>query len=266
MKMMNEAAGMRFDIMTLFPNEVDAFLMTSIIGRARSSGLIMVYCHDIRVYTEDKHNRVDDYAYGGGKGMVMQAQPIVDCFEKIKTEVPDTYCVYLSPKGVRFTQNKAKKLLKKKHITLLCGHYEGVDQRAIDLIVDEEISVGDFVLTGGELPAMVVVDTVSRMVDGVLADASCYEDESIYSGLLEYPQYTRPPVYKGFEVPEVLQNGNHALITEWRHTQSLAVTKERRRDLFRQYMKRKSVRDELKKEAKKAAKKEAAARRKEKHK
>ena len=227
---------MRFDVMTLFPTEVDAFLSFSIIGRARKAGLLDVFCHDIRDYTLDRHNRVDDYAYGGGKGMVMQPQPAIDCFRHIQSIVPDTYCIYLSPKGRKFTQAKAKSLLKKQNITFLCGHYEGIDQRIIDLIVDEELSLGDFVLTGGELPAIAVIDAVSRMIPGVLADSSCYEDESIYSGLLEYPQYTRPPVYEGLEVPEVLQNGNHALIRKWKLEQSLKITEERRKDLYRRFM------------------------------
>jgi len=225
--------------MTLFPDEVNAFLNFSIIGRARKANLIDIYCHNIRDYTTDKHNRVDDYAYGGGKGMVMQPQPAIDCFKHIKDEVPDTYCIYLSPKGRKFTQSKAKALLKKGNITLLCGHYEGIDQRIIDLIVDEEISIGDFVLTGGELPAMAIVDSVSRMIPGVLADSSCYEEESIYSGLLEYPQYTRPPVYEGLEVPEVLQNGNHALIKKWKLEKSLEITQQRRKDLYRRFINKK---------------------------
>ncbi len=230
---------MRFDIMTLFPEEVDAFLSSSIIGIARKNGLITVSCHNIRDYTLDKHKRVDDYPYGGGKGMVMQPEPVCRCFQHIKSLVPDTYCVYLTPKGKKFTQARAKKFLKKENITLLCGHYEGIDQRALDLIVDEELSVGDFVLSGGELASMIVVDTVSRMVDGVLADASCYEDESIYSGLLEYPQYTRPAVYEELSVPEVLLNGHHAKIEQWRLEQSLLLTEQKRKDLYSRYQKRK---------------------------
>lgn len=230
---------MRFDIMTLFPEAVDAFLSSSIIGIARKNGLITVSCHNIRDYTLDKHKRVDDYPYGGGKGMVMQPEPVCRCFQHIKSLVPDTYCVYLTPKGKKFTQTKAKKLLKKENITLLCGHYEGIDQRALDLIVDEELSVGDFVLSGGELASMIVVDTVSRMVEGVLADASCYEDESIYSGLLEYPQYTRPAVFEGLSVPEVLLNGHHAKIEQWRLEQSLLLTEQKRKDLYSRYQKRK---------------------------
>lgn len=222
--------------MTLFPADVDAFMNTSIIGRARNKGLVEVVCHDIRDYTLDKHKRVDDYAYGGGQGMVMQPQPICDCYKAIREQVPDTYLVYLSPKGKKFSQSKAKRMLKKGNVTLLCGHYEGIDQRVIDLIVDEEISIGDFVLTGGEIPAMAIVDCVSRMIDGVLSGPECFEDESIFSGLLEYPQYTRPPVYNGLEVPEVLQNGHHAKIQKWKLEQSLEITKARRKDLYRKYM------------------------------
>ncbi len=233
--------------MTLFPDEVDAFLQTSIIGRARKNGYIQIFCHNIRAYTTDKHNRVDAYPYGGGKGMLMQPQPVFDCFKSIKEQVPDTYLVYLSPKGRRFTQTRAKKLLKKENVTLLCGHYEGIDQRIIDALVDEEISVGDYVLTGGELPAMIVVDAVSRMVDGVLADASCFEDESFFNGLLEYPQYTRPPVYEGMEVPQVLQNGDHAKIAKWRLEKSLEITSQRRRDLYRKYIDKEAKRKTMKK-------------------
>ncbi len=242
---------MRFDVMTLFPEEVDAFLSSSIIGIARKNGFIEVNCHNIRDYTEDKHRRVDDYPYGGGKGMLMQAAPVMKCFENIKSQVDDAWCIYLSPKGKRFTQTKAKKLLKKKNLILLCGHYEGIDQRALDSIVDEEISIGDYVLSGGELGAMVIVDAVSRMVEGVLADESCYKDESIYSGLLEYPQYTRPPVFEGESVPDVLLSGDHKKIADWRFEQSLEVTKQKRPDLYRRYMNRASVKALMAKKNKK---------------
>ncbi|MBS5737446.1 MAG: tRNA (guanosine(37)-N1)-methyltransferase TrmD [Clostridiales bacterium] len=230
---------MRFDIMTLFPGEVDAFLSSSVIGRARSKGIIEIECHDIRNYAKDKHRHVDDYPYGGGVGMVMQVEPILLCYNDIKKRVPDTYCIYMSPKGKKLTQTRAKKLLSKRNITLLCGHYEGVDQRAIDLIVDEEISIGDYVLSGGELGAMVLVDCVARMVDGVLSEKECYEDESIASGLLEYPQYTRPADYNGIKVPDVLLSGHEANIKKWRLEQSLSITKERRKDLYNRYVKRK---------------------------
>ena len=225
--------------MTLFPGEVDAFLSSSVIGRARSKGIIEIECHDIRNYAKDKHRHVDDYPYGGGVGMVMQVEPILLCYNDIKKRVPDTYCIYMSPKGKKLTQTRAKKLLSKRNITLLCGHYEGVDQRAIDLIVDEEISIGDYVLSGGELGAMVLVDCVARMVDGVLSEKECYEDECIASGLLEYPQYTRPADYNGIKVPDVLLSGHEANIKKWRLEQSLSITKERRKDLYNRYVKRK---------------------------
>ena len=169
----------------------------------------------------------------------MQVEPILLCYNDIKKRVPDTYCIYMSPKGKKLTQTRAKKLLSKRNITLLCGHYEGVDQRAIDLIVDEEISIGDYVLSGGELGAMVLVDCVARMVDGVLSEKECYEDESIASGLLEYPQYTRPADYNGIKVPDVLLSGHEANIKKWRLEQSLSITKERRKDLYNRYVKRK---------------------------
>ena len=231
---------MTFNIMTIFPAEVDAFLSSSIIGRARKKGVIEVNCFDIRDYTLDKHNRVDDYAYGGGQGMLMQAEPICRCFDAIKEKYPMTHTVYMSPKGKKLTQTLAKRLLKYDSLTILCGHYEGVDQRAIDLIADEEISVGDYVLTGGELPAMILTDTVARMVKGVLSDDVCFEDESIYGGLLEYPQYTRPPVYRGLEVPEVLKSGNTAKIEDWKLKQSLNITREQRKDLYSKYIGKKT--------------------------
>lgn len=231
---------MRFDVLTLFPEEVDAFLNTSIIGIARENGYIDIRCHNIRDYSKDKHNRVDDYPYGGGKGMLMQPGPVVDCVRDVKSEVPSAWCVYLSPKGKKYTQSVAKRLLKKQNLILICGHYEGIDQRALDTVVDEEISIGDFVLSGGELGAMVIVDSVSRMVDGVLADESCYVNDSIYNGLLEYPQYTRPPVFEGMEVPSVLLSGNHQKIDEWRAEESIKITKERRGDLYRRWLKKKN--------------------------
>lgn len=230
---------MIFNILTLFPDEVRDFLSSSIIGRAQANGHIEVNCFNIRDYTLDKHNRVDDYAYGGGKGMVMQAEPVVRCVEAVKEEFPGTHVVYLSPKGRRFTQTRAKNFLKKySSLSLLCGHYEGIDQRAIDICADEEISIGDYVLTGGELGAMIVVDTISRMVDGVLAAPECFENESLYSGLLEYPQYTRPPVFRGLEVPSVLQSGNHAEIEHWKLEQSLTLTEKYRKDLYSRYIKK----------------------------
>lgn len=231
---------MRFDIMTLFDKEVSAFLHTSILGRAIKNGCFEVHCHNIRDYTEDKQKRVDDAPYGGGMGMVMQAAPIRNCFDHVLSRLDGKkpHVIYLSPKGRRFTQSRAKKLLKHENIVLLCGHYEGVDQRILDSIVDEEISVGDYVLTGGELPAMIVVDAVARMIEGVLSDPVCYKDESIYSGLLEHPHYSRPEVFEGVRVPEILLSGHHAKIEEWRHQQALEITKERRPDLYRAYLKK----------------------------
>lgn len=220
--------------MTLFPDMMNAILSESIIGRARENGLIEIDCHNIRDYTRDKHKRVDDTPYGGGKGMLLMAPPVCECFYGITAGRPKKpHTVYLSPKGALFTQQKAKQLLAHGEVVLLCGHYEGIDQRAIDAIVDEEISIGDYVLTGGELPAAVLVDAVCRMVDGVLADKECYERESLSDGLLEYPQYTRPFVYNGAEVPQVLLSGHHANIEQWRLEQALKITREKRPDLLR---------------------------------
>lgn len=224
---------MQFDIMTLFPEMCKSFLSESIIGRAIDKNLIRVNCHNIRDYTTDKHNRVDDTPYGGGKGMLMQTQPINDCFEaicKIRGERP--YLIYMSPKGERFTQKKAIQLSRHQSIAILCGHYEGVDQRVLDKLVDEEISVGDYVLTGGELPALIVVDAVSRMQPGVLSDDSCFTEESHFNGLLEYPQYTRPPVWEGMEVPAVLMSGHHKNIAKWQREQALIETVKHRPDML----------------------------------
>ena len=229
---------MRFDIMTLFPEFVDGILGESIIGRARKSGAIEVHCHNIRDYSKDKHRRVDDTPYGGGKGMLMMAPPIYDCYSSIIEQTPEALkrrVVYMSPAGAAFNQKKAEELAGYDQLIILCGHYEGVDQRIIDEIVDEEISIGDFVLTGGELPACIVTDSVARIVEGVLSDPECHMKESISSGLLEYPQYTRPYDFHGAVVPDVLISGNHAKIDEWRLEQSLEKTKQRRPDLAEKY-------------------------------
>ena len=224
---------MRFDIATLFPEMCEAVLGESIIGRARMAGLIRLYCHQIRDYTLDKHHRVDDSPYGGGKGMVMQAEPIYRCYQAVCAELDEKpYVIYMSPKGNVFSQKKAAELSEKKNIFVICGHYEGVDQRIIDKIVDEEISIGDYVLTGGELPAMVICDAAARLVPGVLAADECFMDESHYSGLLEYPHYTRPEVWEGMEVPHVLLTGHHKNIAAWRHEQALKITAERRPDML----------------------------------
>lgn len=211
----------------------EAVLGESIIGRARLAGLIRLYCHQIRDYTLDKHHRVDDSPYGGGKGMVMQAEPIYRCYQAVCAELDEKpYVIYMSPKGNVFSQKKAAELSEKKNIFVICGHYEGVDQRIIDKIVDEEISIGDYVLTGGELPAMVICDAAARLVPGVLAADECFMDESHYSGLLEYPHYTRPEVWEGMEVPPVLLTGHHKNIAAWRHEQALKITAERRPDML----------------------------------
>ncbi len=225
---------MRIDLITLFPEMCEAVLSESIIGRARNKELVEICCHQLRDFAFDKHRRVDDSTYGGGMGMLMKAEPIALCFEAI-CQTLDTrpHFVYLSPKGTTLTQEKVRELSRLESIVLLCGHYEGVDQRVLDLYVDEEISVGDYVLTGGELPALVLTDSVCRMIPGVLSDQICFEEESHYSGLLEYPQYTKPAEWRGMEVPEVLLSGHHANIEKWRREQSLLETARKRPDLFK---------------------------------
>ncbi|MBO5747327.1 MAG: tRNA (guanosine(37)-N1)-methyltransferase TrmD [Clostridia bacterium] len=225
---------MKIDILTLFPEMCEAVFSESIIGRARSAGIISVEAHNIRDFANNKHNRVDDAPYGGGKGMVMQAEPIYQCFKSLYSEdEPKPRLIYMSPKGKTFCQSDAQRLAEYDRIVLLCGHYEGVDQRVIDEIVDEEISVGDFVLTGGELPALVVTDAVCRMIPGVLAEDICFQEESHFNGLLEYPQYTRPEEWHGLRVPDVLLSGHHSNIKKWRDQQSLEVTKKMRPDLLK---------------------------------
>ena len=223
---------MRIDIMTLFPEMCEAVLSESIIGRARAKGLVDLQCVNIRDFTEDKHNRVDDAPYGGGMGMLMQTQPIYDCYQSLCTEDEKPYLIYLSPQGKTLTQETVKALSCRPRLALLCGHYEGVDERVIEEIVDEEISIGDYVLTGGELPALVLTDAVCRMLDGVLPNDEAKSLESHYNGLLEYPQYTRPPVWHGREVPAVLLSGHHENIEKWRREQSLRRTALRRPDLL----------------------------------
>lgn len=224
---------MKIDILTLFPDMCRGVLGESIMGRAQAAGLIDVRCTDIRPYTENKHGRVDDYPYGGGMGMVMGPQPIYDCFEDICSQRGyRPHLIYMSPKGKKLTQQRALELSKLEGFAILCGHYEGVDQRVLDAIVDEEISIGDYVLTGGELPAMVLVDTVCRTVKGVLSDDECFEQESHFNGLLEYPQYTRPPVWREQQVPDVLLSGHHANITKWRREMSLRETALKRPDML----------------------------------
>ena len=221
---------MRVDILTLFP-EMFTPLNESIIGRAKESGKIEINIHDIRLYTENKHKKCDDYPFGGGAGMVMMAQPIASCIDAIDKE-HKARRIFMSPKGQVFTQGKMKSLLKYEWLILLCGHYEGVDQRVIDKYIDEEISIGDYVLTGGELPAMVVTDCLARYVDGVISQDSLSE-ESFTNNLLEYPQYTRPQVFMGEKVPDVLVSGNHAEVDKWRKEQSIKITAEKRPDLLK---------------------------------
>ncbi|MBP3747792.1 MAG: tRNA (guanosine(37)-N1)-methyltransferase TrmD [Ruminococcus sp.] len=227
---------MHIEIATLFPEMCEAVLGESIVGRARKAGKISVHCRQIREYTQDKHRRVDDTPYGGGMGMVMQCEPIYNCYNAVCEELgTKPHTIYMSPKGSIFDQQKAIELSQMDSILIVCGHYEGVDQRVIDKIVDEEISIGDYVLTGGELPACVVADAVARMCPGVLSDDACFTDESIYSGLLEYPQYTRPEVWEGNAVPPVLLTGHHKNIQQWRMEQSIALTEQRRPDLLAKY-------------------------------
>lgn len=225
---------MKFHVMTLFPSLVESVLGESIIGRAQKKGILELSCYDIREYSTDKHRKTDDTPFGGGAGMVMTCQPIFDCYEavsqKIKTE--NKRVIYMSPKGRIFNHGVAEELSRYEELVFLCGHYEGVDQRVIDSIVDEEISIGDYVVTGGEIPACIVIDAVSRLKDGVLAEAVCYEDESIASGILEYPQYTKPREYRGLEVPEVLLSGDHKRIARYRLEESVKITRERRPDLL----------------------------------
>ena len=222
---------MKIDIMTLFPEMCESVLSESIIGRARKAGIVTVNCYNIRDFAGNKHNRVDDAPYGGGMGMVMQAEPIYNCFKSLYDgEKP--HLVYMSPKGKTFKQSDAVRLSKMEHVVLLCGHYEGVDERVLEEIVDEEISVGDYVLTGGELPALTVTDAVCRMIKGVLSDDVCFTEESHFDGLLEYPQYTRPEIWHDREVPKVLLSGNHAEIAKWRKEKCIEVTKQRRPDML----------------------------------
>lgn len=228
---------MRIDIATLFPEMCEAILSESIVGRARKKGALEIYCHQIRDYTNDKHRRVDDIPYGGGMGMVMQADPIYNCYNAVCEQLgAKPHTIYMTPKGSVFNQKKAVQLAQLDNIFLLCGHYEGVDQRILDKIVDEEISIGDYVLTGGELPAAVLTDAVARMCDGVLSSPECFQDESHFGGLLEYPEYTRPEIWQEEAVPSVLLSGHHKNIAEWRLKKSLEITKEKRPDMYEAYI------------------------------
>ena len=224
---------MRIDILTLFPDSVEDVLADSILGRAQERGIIHIAAHQIRDYTASKQCQVDDYPYGGGRGAIMQADPLYRCWEAVCDQAGGpVHTVYLSPCGHTFRQADAIRLSKLDNLILVCGHYEGIDQRFIDECVDEEISLGDFVLTGGEIAAMAVTDAVCRMVPGVLADPECFQDESHFNGMLEYPQYSRPAVWHGREVPAILLSGDHTKVAQWRRKEALRRTKARRPDMY----------------------------------
>ncbi len=220
---------MKIDILTLFPDSF-APLADSIIGRAREKGAIEINCIDIRDFSTDKHKKCDDYTFGGGEGLLMTPQPLFDAILSVKQE--NSHIIYMSPKGRVFNQKIAGELVQYEHLILICGHYEGIDQRVIDTFVDEEISIGDYILTGGELASMVVVDAVARLLPNVLGNTDSAKNDTFENGLLEFPQYTRPSNFRGLQVPEVLLNGNHAEIAKWRREQSVALTKKRRPDLL----------------------------------
>ena len=224
---------MRIDILTLFPEMFEPILGASILGRAREKGILTINPINIREFAKNKHRQTDDYPYGGGPGMVMSPQPLFDAFYHVLDGSPDAMVVYFSPQGKTLNQEMAKEYARQSHLVLLCGHYEGVDQRVIDRFVDEEISIGDYILTGGELPSMVFIDCVSRLVPGVLGSAISVQDESFSNGLLEYPHYTRPQTYEGMSVPEVLLSGHHENIDRWRKKESLRNTLIKRPDLLK---------------------------------
>jgi len=223
---------MKITILTIFPEMFESVLNSSILGRAREQGLIEVECVDIRPFSDRKHKNTDDYPFGGGAGMVMLAQPIMDAMKHVTGENFSGRRIYMGPRGTTLTTAKARELAKEEHLVLLCGHYEGVDQLALDSCIDEEISIGDYILTGGELAAMVLTDCVSRFIPGVLGSGESAEEESFSDGLLEYPQYTRPRELNGMEVPEILLSGDHAKIKAWRRQESLRATKRFRPDLL----------------------------------
>ena len=223
---------MKITILTIFPEMFESVLNSSILGRAREQGLVEVECVDIRPFSTLKHKNTDDYPFGGGAGMVMLAQPIMDAMAAVTGEDFSGKRIFMGPRGTTLTTAKARELAKEEHLVLLCGHYEGVDQRALDACIDEEISIGDYILTGGELASMVLTDCVSRFIPGVLGSGESAEEESFSDGLLEYPQYTRPREFRGMEVPEILLSGDHAKIKAWRRQESLRATKRFRPDLL----------------------------------
>lgn len=223
---------LRINILTIFPEMFSGFFSSSILGRAQEQGLIEIRTTDIRPFSSSKHHNTDDYPFGGGAGMVMMAQPVIDAMRSLSAEYPSARRIYLGPRGKKLTSSLARSLSKEKELILLCGHYEGVDQRALDSCFDEEISIGDYILTGGEPAAVVLVDCISRFIPGVLGSADSPEEESFSDGLLEYPQYTRPRILNGMEVPEILLNGDHAKIRAWRRRESLRATLSSRPDLL----------------------------------
>ena len=224
---------MRIDLLTLFPEMCETVMAESIIGRARKKGVLQVCCHQIRDFAFDKHSRVDDTLFGGGMGMLLMAEPIAACMDDLIEHLGrKPHSIYMSPQGSVLNQEKVKELAQYENLMILCGHYEGVDERVLEAYIDEQISIGDYVLTGGELPALALADAVSRMIPGVLSDDICFEEESHFQGLLEYPQYTRPANWRGREVPGVLLTGHHANIARWRHEQSLLRTAKWRPDLL----------------------------------
>ena len=235
----------RFHVLTLFPDMVMSGLNTSIIGRAMDAGLLEIQAVNIRDYSTNKHLKVDDYPYGGGAGLVMQPEPIYRAYQDLKKDMKiEPRVIYLTPQGKVFHQEMAKELAKEEELVFLCGHYEGVDERVLEEIVTDYVSIGDYVLTGGELPAMVMIDAISRLVPGVLNNDDSAGEESFENGLLEYPQYTRPPVFLEKEVPEVLLSGHHENIRKWRYEQSVKRTKERRPDLWEAYQKNGEIKGE----------------------
>ncbi len=224
---------MRIDLITLFPEMCETVMAESIIGRARKKGAIQVCCHQIRDFANNKHNRVDDCPFGGGMGMLLMAEPIALCLDNLIDQLGEKpHVIYMSPQGKTLTQQHVRELAQYENLAFLCGHYEGIDERIIDEYVDEELSIGDYVLTGGELPALVTADAVSRMIDGVLSDQECFEEESHFNGLLEYPHYTRPAVWRGRKVPDVLLAGHHGNVEKWRHEQSLYRTLKKRPEML----------------------------------
>ncbi len=224
---------MNFNVLTLFPEMIEQSLNHSITKRAIENEIISVQCINIRDFANNKHKKVDDYPYGGGCGMVMQPEPIFNAYCNIKNNLHKNHrVIYMTPKGKTLNQEMAKELSKEEDLVILCGHYEGVDQRLIDEIVTDEISIGDYIMTGGELGALVLIDTVSRLIDGVIGKKESYENESFTDNLLEYPQYTRPFEFMGKKVPDILLSGNHRLIDKWRYDESIKLTKERRPDLL----------------------------------